>query len=121
MERETRILAVDDEPLVLQLLRIALEKHGYAVSTARSGPEALRVLDECPGHIDLMITDIRMPEMNGLVLAEKVRVREPGLPVLFVSGFADPAERMNGNLLRKPFSPAALIGRVQKLLNTHRE
>ncbi len=108
------ILAVDDEALVLRLVRTMLEKSGFTVVTAASGPEALELLTRT--SVDLVIADLVMPEMDGTVLAEEVTRRRPGLPVLFISGYPDRLKPLNAPVLAKPFSLAALVDRVHSLL-----
>lgn len=82
--------------------------------------EALRLCEENAGKIDLMVTDVIMPEMSGRVLAERVAERCPGLPVLYMSGYTDDAivrHGLMGHLLefiQKPFTPEALCGRSAK-------
>jgi two-component system cell cycle sensor histidine kinase/response regulator CckA len=110
------ILAVDDDGMVLNLVRAMLQRHGYLVMVADSGTEALRVFLNAEDRIDLMITDIVMPEMDGTVLAGEIKRRKPELPVLYMSGYADRLEQLDAPVLAKPFSSAALVGTVRKLL-----
>ena len=90
---------------------------GYEVLTAASGDEALSIL-EGPGAIRLVITDIRMPAMDGTELARRIRERPLPPPILFMSGAVSPrtARALPGPLLEKPFSPAELFRRVQEVL-----
>ncbi len=111
----TRLLLVDDDALVREVLAGQLEELGYRVTRVHSGPAALARLDagDTP---DLMITDYAMPGMNGAVLLAEARRRHPGLPVLLLTGFADDSLRLNMEewdpgitmLLRKPVSSASL-------------
>ena len=78
------VLAVDDEPVVLRLMNIQANKLGYAVTTATSGPQALTLLDRQP--FDIMLTDILMPEMDGLTLLPEALKRQPDLQCIVVSG-----------------------------------
>jgi CheY-like chemotaxis protein len=100
-----RILLVDDDLKVLAVVEELLRSMGHAVTGAASGAEALAVLDRGL-EIDLLISDVMMPEMQGTELALLVRRRLPSLPVLFLSGFADPALLADlgpgSQLLRKP-------------------
>ena len=81
-----KILAVDDEEIVQSLIRDAMEEEGHEVFTASNGREALRVLNST--RIDLLITDIRMPIMDGTQLVEKAREAHPGVGVVFMTGYA---------------------------------
>jgi signal transduction histidine kinase/ActR/RegA family two-component response regulator len=113
--RRERLLLVDDDPLVREVLAGQMEELGYRVTRAHSGPAALARLDagEQP---DIMITDYAMPGLNGAVLLAEARRRLPGLPVLLLTGFADNSLRLDmvewdpniTLLLRKPVSSDAL-------------
>ena len=116
-----RILVVDDEDLLRTVLVKQLRYLGYAVSQAESGEAALAVV-EAEGRFDLVLTDVVMPGMNGVTLARRLRKADPGLRVLFMSGYADHAavqteEWMQETLLEKPFRPADLRRAVRTLLS----
>jgi two-component system, cell cycle sensor histidine kinase and response regulator CckA len=117
---ERTILVVDDEPSVLELVGKMLRRQGYAVVTHSRADGALAWATEHPGEAHLVISDVVMPGMNGLELAEALRNRIPGLPILFVSGYPDRVPRSLVSpvapLLQKPFTPAQLLDAVQKLL-----
>jgi two-component system cell cycle sensor histidine kinase/response regulator CckA len=114
----TRILLVDDEPGVRGYMKVILQKHGCTVFEAENGADACRVMQEQNGDFDLLVTDVRMPKMDGPSLVQHVRDRFPGLPVLFVSAHpADAPTIPRSDLLPKPFPPHALITRVQELSN----
>ena len=81
------VLAVDDEPLIRELLMCVLDMLGYMYLTAASGEEALERL-RSGAKVDLLISDIRMPGMDGTALAREVRELMPDLPILFVSAHA---------------------------------
>jgi two-component system cell cycle sensor histidine kinase/response regulator CckA len=83
----TTILLVDDEDNILRLLRARLEHHGYSVLAASDGVEALQVIHET-NRIDLVITDIRMPKMDGFTLGEQLRSEYPTIPVIYMSGYS---------------------------------
>ncbi|MBA2817219.1 two-component system response regulator GlrR [Candidatus Pantoea persica] len=78
-----RLLLVDDDPSLLKLLGMRLSSKGYQITTAASGPEALRQLQKAP--IDLVISDLRMDEMDGLALFGEIQKRDPGLPVIILT------------------------------------
>jgi len=85
MERNGKILVVDDDPLILKSLAELLRLEGYAVATASNGREALERLRAFPA--DLVLTDVNMPELDGLGLLVKIRERDPDLPVIMITGF----------------------------------
>ncbi|MDR7273286.1 PAS domain S-box protein [Catenuloplanes atrovinosus] len=124
-ERDGRrtILVVDDEPDLREVVRRMLGKSGYDVLIAADGHEALDRARAHDGSIDLLITDIMMPEMSGTELAEKLREFRDGLPVLFMSGYAAPVLTEKGSLdpgtvlLQKPFRKQELITAVENVLS----
>jgi signal transduction histidine kinase len=83
------ILLVDDEPMVLKMLQTFLESQGYQIITAPGGHEALTIVEQQGHGIDLLITDIRMPDMNGIRLLEAVRQLLPALPAILMTGYTD--------------------------------
>ncbi|MGE0394414.1 MAG: ATP-binding protein [Vicinamibacterales bacterium] len=113
-----RVLLVEDEPAVADLTRRALEFGGYSVTVAGNGTEALTILSELREPVDLLLTDVMMPDMRGTMLAKRVRVLYPELPVMFVSGYPGPLEEefKNARLLAKPFSPGELLKQVGEAL-----
>lgn len=115
-EGTARVLLVEDEPAVADLTRRALEFGGYSVLVAHSGTEALAVLAGLREPVDLLLTDVMMPDMRGTMLATRVRVLYPELPVMFVSGYPGPLEEefRIARLLAKPFSPGELLKQVGK-------
>jgi nitrogen-specific signal transduction histidine kinase/ActR/RegA family two-component response regulator len=119
----TTILLVEDEEVVRNLAREMLEIHGYTVLEARQGREALAVGQAHPGPIDLLLTDVVMPQMGGRELADRLVALRPGIPVLFMSGYTDDALVDHGvldpstTLLNKPFAMDQLIRAVQDMLD----
>jgi CheY-like chemotaxis protein len=117
------ILLVEDEELVRSLILTVLEEEGYTLLEARRGEEALILARTHPGAIDLLITDVVMPEMSGRVLAGQLTALRPGLKVLYISGYTDDAVVRHGLLtaevefLSKPFSPTVLAGKVRAVLD----
>jgi two-component system cell cycle sensor histidine kinase/response regulator CckA len=83
-----RILVVDDEPVVVEFVERVLQTAGYDIMTATSGDAALELCTE-QGLPDLLVTDMKMPRMEGDELASKLRQRDPDLKVLYLTGFAD--------------------------------
>ncbi len=120
--RET-VLLVEDEPMLRELGLTVLGELGYRVFTAENGCEALRVLRENPGeHIDLLVTDVVMPQMGGKELVENLRPLSPHTKVIFCSGYTEDAIFHNGGLeagvyfLQKPYTVAAVAQKVRDVL-----
>jgi CheY-like chemotaxis protein len=117
------ILLVEDEPALRAMTKEVLRRHGYSVLEASNAAEALRVADEKGCRIDLLLTDVVMPGMNGRELASRLAERCTGIKVLFVSGYTDSAVIQHGLLsasaefLEKPFPPSVLLRRVRQLLD----
>jgi PAS domain S-box-containing protein len=117
------ILAVEDEDAVRRIVRIGLESAGYTVIEARSGPEALEIAGRHAGKIDLVLTDVVMPEMSGRELAERIEQAHPGIRILFMSGYTDDEVMRHGFVgssvafLQKPFSPLTLARKVRDVLD----
>jgi CheY-like chemotaxis protein len=118
-----RLLVVDDDPDVLEVVMQQMEAAGYAVVIAASGAAALALLDADLG-VDLIVSDVSMPGMDGVQLIQQAQRRLPQLPAIFLTGLADNgAESALGNVIagpfavmHKPFSAEQLANRVAKLL-----
>jgi len=117
------VLVAEDEDGVRELLRKTLTEYGYTVLTARHGRDALMLAGERAGDIDLLLTDVVMPEMSGRELAETLVDRRPDLKVLYISGYTDDEVLQRGvrgrdvGLLRKPFATEELARRVRTILD----
>jgi PAS domain S-box-containing protein len=117
------ILLVEDEATLRQLAARALRARGFKVLLAADGAEALRILEIHRKPIDLLVTDVVMPNMDGRELADRLRARMPDLKVLFLSGYMDDALLRRGvfeaneTLLQKPFTPHSLAQRVCEVLD----
>ena len=117
------ILAVEDEAPVRKLVQRVLEDGGYRVLLAANGQEALEVAERHPGQIDLIVTDVVMPGMKVTDLIDALEEREPGIGVLFTSGYTDNLQiedRLTKNplaFLSKPFRTEELRRRVRALLD----
>ena len=116
------ILLVEDEPSVRVLTQHILRTHGYTVHEAEDGFQALDLVRRSALHIDLVVTDLSMPGMNGKELAMRLRNHFGTLKVLYMSGYSentpltgDESHDQTG-FLQKPFSPEDLIRRVQEIL-----
>jgi two-component system, cell cycle sensor histidine kinase and response regulator CckA len=116
------ILVCDDDPAVRQLLVDLLRIRAYEVLEGRDGRHALELAETHAGRIDLLVTDLVMPELGGAELARRVRARHPDLRVLYVSGYTDDRELLAGEMgegaafLAKPFMPGDLVLAVHALL-----
>jgi DNA-binding response OmpR family regulator len=112
------ILLVEDEPAVRQLFAQALLRAGYRVYEARNGQEAMKVFDQYGDAIDLLLTDLRMPYMGGVELAQHLRARRKTLKLICVSGYPGGAEsELTGDFLAKPFSRESLLAKVREVLD----
>jgi DNA-binding response OmpR family regulator len=116
-----KVLIVDDEPDILQLVKLYLEKEGYRTVTATTGTAALKLVkDERP---DLVILDLMLPELDGLEVCKRIRATPETslLPVLMLTAKAEESDTVIGlelgadDYVTKPFSPKALIARVKAL------
>jgi two-component system cell cycle sensor histidine kinase/response regulator CckA len=113
------ILIVDDEPMIRKLLRFALEREGFRVLTAENGIEAIRVSTRHPGEIDILLSDVLMPGMDGPTLASRLLATDPKLPVLLMSGCYQnlPAtSEANYRFLPKPFSIGGLMSAIRSVM-----
>jgi CheY-like chemotaxis protein len=118
------ILLVEDEPSILRMTRMMLERKGYTVLSAASPAEALEKADNHSGTIDLLMTDVVMPEMNGRDLAEQITALYPGIKLLFMSGYTANVIAHQGVLddgvafIQKPFSMGDMAEKVRTVLDT---
>ena len=116
------ILLVEDDPVVRHVVRLLLELEGDVVFEAKDGDEALTILANHQGQLDLLLTDVMMPGLSGAEVCDRVRIGRPGLPTLFISGFYPEAVFPDQKLpddsafLAKPFMPEELIDAVDTLL-----
>jgi DNA-binding NtrC family response regulator len=111
----------DDDAAILEVTGAILQAAGYQVLLAEGGRQAVRTYDSVNKRVHLLLTDVVMPDLNGPVLAARLRARDPGLKVLFISGFHDAqfVQRSVGDgfaLLAKPFSREALLRAVRDCL-----
>jgi len=120
MTASRKVLVVDDDPAVRKSFDRVLTSKGYAVITAESGEEALRKLSE--EKYDVVYTDIRMPGMSGLEVAEQVKARRPWTPVVIITGYATEASESRAkaagvvSFLQKPLSPEMIEGSARDAL-----
>jgi CheY-like chemotaxis protein len=116
------ILVVDDEPLVLLLLKRVLTEAGYNVLEAESGEEALEVSASFAGRIHLLLTDLRMPGISGQQLSAALVQHRPDVQVIYMSGYCDRAaaglNSLDGSVafLQKPFGRPSLLAAIHEVL-----
>ena len=124
--RDIVALVVEDDPLVRRMVSRSLEEAGYRTLEAENGQSALDLIRRGEGRLDLVVTDIGMPVLNGLELATVLERERPELAVMFISGYGDEVivreSSRNGvrPVLRKPFSPDELVRHVGDLLRAQR-
>ena len=116
------ILVVEDGEAVRNLVCLMLVQNGYGVLEARDGREALRLCETHPEPIQLVLTDLVMPNMKGAELAERLRRARPGLRILLMSGYPDePVVQRPGReplaLLPKPFTSVELVEKIRQILD----
>lgn len=119
----TTILLAEDDEMVRQLTRDSLELYGYSVLEAANGSDALLVSRDYDGTIDLLLTDVIMPQMSGKELADQLLTSRPETRVLYMSGYTDRAivhhNILDGDIafLNKPFTPNSLVLKVAEVLH----
>ncbi|HAR46949.1 MAG: hypothetical protein A2X56_10980 [Nitrospirae bacterium GWC2_57_13] len=117
------ILVVDDEPSIRMLVKDILEPLGYRTLDASCGKEALQTIQTAVGQIDLLLTDVILPGMNGRELAREFAAKKPGGKVLFMSGYSDSIIASHGILeagtdfIEKPLTRDALLRKIRKMLD----
>jgi CheY-like chemotaxis protein len=117
------VLLVEDEPMILRVARLALERRGYRVLSADNGLAALELVRATTEHIALLITDVVMPKLGGSELAARLSEVRPGIKVLYTSGYAENALAIQGvmkarvNFIQKPYALATLCQRVREVLD----
>jgi len=117
-----RILIAEDEYMLCDMCARALATEGHEVQTARDGSEALDLLKGNGARFDLLLTDVRMPKMDGIALSLAAARDFPELTILLMTGYADQRERAHGldalvhDVLAKPFTLASLCGAVSEAL-----
>ncbi|MBN2508719.1 MAG: response regulator [Spirochaetales bacterium] len=120
------VLFVEDDPKIRDILRQSLMNSGYTVLAAANPGEAILILERLgeDGGIDLVVSDLLMPYMNGIELISRIRVQLPGVKYLLMSGFPEGHEKFNTNefsadhIILKPFSPEELLAKMRVILDT---
>ena len=112
------VLLVDDEPMIHLIVTRTLQREGWTVLNATDGEHAVEIIGRTGEPPQLVITDMRMPRMNGAELGQWIEARYPTVPILYISGFMDmlpqPTQGRSGSL-GKPFTPAVLLQAVREL------
>ncbi|HTV67221.1 MAG TPA: response regulator [Rhizobiaceae bacterium] len=117
-----KLLVVEDDDSVRTLAARALERAGYAVDVATNGKAGLDKIEAAGGQYDLIISDVRMPGMDGIEMAKAAARSYPDIRILFVTGYADQRERaaeldsVVAGVLQKPFTLVEIRARVDRLL-----
>ena len=117
------VLAVDDDPGILELLGEMLQPLGYTVLAAENGERAIEIAAEHNNKIDLLLTDVVLPGMKGQELAARLLESCPGVDILFMSGYLCPSMAHSGKgqgfeaFIRKPFSANALLRKIRNILD----
>jgi PAS domain S-box-containing protein len=118
------ILVAEDESFVSRLIRNVLDPRGYQVLEAPNGAAALDIVRRRAGSIDLLVSDLIMPDMTGVELADRIRAVRPGVQVLYITGFVDHAKidvsalRRDAAFLQKPFTADALATKIRQMLDS---
>ena len=116
------ILLVDDEPIILEMVARLLEQRGYNILKADNAEKALHILDDFPGHVDLLLTDVVLPGMNGDDLARQLLPRYPTLKCLFMSGYAVDVVNAEDlfsegiHFIQKPFAINDVLDNIHKVM-----
>jgi len=116
------VMVVEDNDMVRQLTVDILSRRGYRVMAAAGGAACLELLDAHTGPLDLLVTDVVMPEINGKMLYKQVAQRIPGIKVLYMSGYTENVIASRGvldqgvNFIQKPFAPNSLAAKVREVL-----
>ncbi len=119
------VLVVEDEDAMREVTRRILARNGYEVVAVAGGQEALRTLTGRLEHIDVLLTDVIMPQMQGKELADKVRVLHPEVRVVFMSGYTEGVLSAQGvlepgiDLIEKPFSETTVLSKLREVLSGH--
>lgn len=121
-----KVLLVEDDEQVRSFIRMLLSTNGYEVLEASTGAEGLDIAENKSTAIDLLLSDMLLPELSGYDLAQKALELRPQMKVLFMTGYVegDIVQRciseLGASFLDKPFQPATLLGRVQEAIDSSR-
>ena len=116
---QTVVLLAEDEPMVRNMIRVTLTASGYQVLDVPDGRQAIELSRQYQGDIDLLLTDLKMPHVDGAKAAEIISTERPGIRVLIISGHASDEirkEAITQAFLRKPFAPSQLREKIREVL-----
>jgi two-component system, cell cycle sensor histidine kinase and response regulator CckA len=118
-----QVLVVDDEPMIRRLAARVLREQGFDVHEATDGAEALELIRDGIGNLDVVLSDIVMPRLNGVELLQSLSILRPELPVILMSGYGSAQLSERGivspcGVLAKPFSPEALVAEVRRCIRS---
>jgi len=119
-DHSATVLIVDDNSDLRILLQRALERHGFSVLAAANGEKALRLSEQHEGAIEILVSDILLPGLNGIELSKRIRAAHPETKVLFITGSGDQIPELSElgtNILEKPFLPSELLRKVADVLS----
>ena len=122
-----RVLIVDDELPIRKLLKGFLKLSGHECVAASNGVEALRELSKCSSTFDAVVTDVVMPEMDGIALVQEISQKYPDLPVMVMTGFSDKFSAQKAinagasEFIKKPFSITEFSFRLNKMIQNHKD
>lgn len=117
-----KILIAEDDDAIRELVMRALDEDGHELTGAADGAEALEVLERFDGKFDLLLTDVKMPVLDGIALALAAGRDHPDLAIMLMTGYADQRERAHGldalvhEIINKPFSVEQIKGAVREAL-----
>lgn len=109
-------LVVDDEPTVRKYVSTILKQEHFQTLEAEGGAQALRIIQDLGGSVDLIVSDLQMPNGDGLSLAQAVKNSFPAVPVILISGNANPDAAFE--FVKKPFLPATLVSAVRRVFES---
>jgi CheY-like chemotaxis protein len=107
-------LVVDDEPAVRKFISVILQQENFETLEAEDGAHGLQVVQDLDGELDLIVSDIQMPKMDGVTFAQSVAKSHPAVPIVLISGQTKPDGSFE--FVEKPFSPGALMKAVKNVL-----
>lgn len=110
------VLVVDDQDFVRDVIKLALEGAGYRVLEAATPGDAIELAREQQKEIELLVTDVVMPEMDAFELADRIACEIPGIRILYTSGYTDATAE--GPFIQKPFTPAQIVEKVAAVLGS---
>jgi CheY-like chemotaxis protein len=123
MEKEM-ILLVEDEQLLLELLKLVLEENGYRVVTAANGEEAVKIFRQKKNKVGIVLTDMGLPKLGGWEMFEKLRAIDPNVKVILASGFVNAEMKSEAmkkgakDFIQKPYIPATILKRIREVLDS---